>query len=87
MILMLKTLVLILILTALGTTAQAVDMTGTWIGNETCRCFNDVVGKVTEQYSDEVMKIAQEGTDLNIEAYGELFNGNVIASDPWERKD
>ena len=24
------------------------------------------------------MEITQDGTDLNIEAYGELFNGNVI---------
>ena len=80
-ILMLRTLVLTLILTGIGTTAQAVDMTGTWTGEETCRCFNDVVGKFTEQYSDQVMKIAQDGTDLNIEAYGELFNGNVI-NDP-----
>ena len=24
------------------------------------------------------MKVTQDGTDLNIEAYGELFNGNVI---------
>ena len=85
-ILMLRTLVLSLILTGLGTTAQAVDMTGTWTGKETCTCFNDVAGKSTEHYSDEVMKIAQDGTDLNIEAYGELFNGNVINDPKREHK-
>ena len=85
-ILMLRTLVLTLILMGLGATAQAVDMTGTWTGNETCRCFNDVVGKFTEQYNHEVMKIAQDGTDLNIEAYGELFNGNVIDDPKREYK-
>ena len=85
-ILMLKTLILILILTALGTTAQAVDMTGTWTGNETCKCFNDVVGKFTEKYTDEVIRVSQDGTDLNIEAYGELFNGNVINDPKRERK-
>ena len=85
-ILILKTLFLTLILTALGTTAQAVDMTGTWTGDETCKCFNDVVGKSTEKYTDEVIRVSQDGTDLNIEAYGELFNGNVINDPKRDRK-
>ena len=75
---MLRTLVLAVILAALGTTAGAVDMEGTWEGKERCDCFNEVDGKSTERHRGEVMKITQEGTDLNIEAYGELFNGNVI---------
>ena len=78
MVRVLRALVLTVILAALGTPASAVDMTGTWAGRERCACFDPVDGKSTERYKDEVMKVTQDGTDLNIEAFGELFNGNVI---------
>jgi hypothetical protein len=67
-----------LIIVTLGTSAWAVDITGTWSGKEGCKCFNDVDGKVTERFKNEDMRISQNGTDLNILVFGELFNGNVI---------
>jgi len=67
-----------LFIIATGTTASAVDITGTWSGKEKCKCFNSVDGKVTERFKDEEMRITQSGTDLNILAFEELFNGNVI---------
>ena len=76
---LLRTLVLTLVGAVFATAAGAVDMTGTWEGQERCNCFNAVDGRFTERYRDEVMEITQDGTDLNIEAYGELFNGNVIS--------
>ena len=62
----------------IGTIAEAVDITGTWVGNETCICFNNTDGKVTENFRNEEMLITQNGTDLNIMVFGDLFNGNVI---------
>lgn len=61
-----------------GVNAGAVDITGTWQGKEKCKCFNNVDGKFTERFQDEEMSITQSGTDLNILAFGGLFNGNVI---------
>ena len=75
---MLRTLMWILIMLVLGATAGAVDMTGTWAGRERCACFNPTQGNFTERYKDEVMEITQDGTDLNILFFDELFNGNVI---------
>jgi len=59
-------------------TARSVDITGTWVGKEKCKCFNNVEGKFTERFKDEEMRITQRGTDLNILVFEELFNGNVI---------
>ena len=78
MVRVLRALILTVMLAALGTPAEAVDMTGTWEGKERCGCFDEAGGKSTERYNNEVMEVTQDGTDLNIEAYGELFNGNVI---------
>ena len=78
MVCMLRALVLTFILVAFGTTAEAVDMTGTWTGRERCDCFNDVQGKFTERWRGIEIEITQNDTDLNIQAYDELFNGNVI---------
>ena len=75
------TFLVALMIVALGTTAGAVDITGTWEGKETCKCFNNVDGKFTRKLKDEVMGITQSGTDLNIFIFDELFNGNVI-NDP-----
>ena len=57
---------LTLIIVSLGTAAWAVDITGTWLGKEKCKCFNNVNGKVTERFKDEEMQITQSVTDLNI---------------------
>lgn len=78
---MIRSLILILFPLVFATTVQAVDTTGTWTGRERCDCFNDGVGKFREYYRDQVLEISQDGTDLNIEAYGELFNGNMM-NDP-----
>jgi len=72
------TFIIALTLVALATTAGAVDITGTWEGKETCKCFNNVNGKFTEKFKNEEMKISQSGTDLNILVFDGLFNGNVI---------
>jgi hypothetical protein len=64
-----------------GVTAGAVDITGTWQGKEKCKCFNNVDGKLTQRFQDNEMSITQSGTDLNMLAFGTLFNGNVI-NDP-----
>lgn len=77
----LGTFVVALMIVALPTTAGAVDITGTWEGKETCKCFNNVDGKFTRKSKDEVIEITQNGTDLNIFIFDELFNGNVI-NDP-----
>ena len=70
---------LVALVAALGTTgAEAVDMTGTWTGRERCDCFNDVAGRFTERYNDQVMQISQDGADLNVSAYDQLYNGNAI---------
>lgn len=75
---MFRALLLTLVMVVIGTTAEAVDMTGTWVGRERCACFDPVDGKSTERYRDEVMEITQDGTDLNILFFDELYNGNVI---------
>jgi len=78
---MTRYLIAILFSFGFASAVQAVDTTGTWTGRERCDCFNDEVGKFREYYSDQVLKMSQDGTDLNIEAYGELFNGNMM-NDP-----
>ena len=40
--------------------------------------MNDVARRFTERYNDRVMKISQDGTDLNVSAYDQLYNGNAI---------
>ena len=73
-----RMVLLTLILLAPAITAEAVDMTGTWTGRERCACFNSALGESTDRYKDSVMEVTQDGTDLNIQAYGERFNGNVM---------
>ena len=84
-IVMLRLFSLVVVAVAFGPAAEAVDLTGTWEGSETCACFNDVKGNFKEKFSDEVMEISQNGTDLNIFIFGERFNGNVI-NDPRKRR-
>ena len=75
-----------LIMAFWATSAVANDLTGTWTGNEKCQCVDATDGKFTERYTDQVMEVTQDGTDLNILVFDELFNGNVIANPTQPRR-
>ena len=59
--------------------AEAIDLTGVWIGRLVCDSF-DALGKSKDVITDDVMLITQTGDDLNIAAdgFGFLYNGTVI---------